>query len=213
MPKRTGLTERIVTRTALAILDADGPEGVTMRKLAAALEVSPMTLYSHIDDREALLDAVAQLVYTQIDAPDGSAGPRETLRALMHSVRRVLLAHPHALPLVAKYPPRTLDALAFVNAGYRALRAAGVPPHDVVRCSRALAAYSLGTATVEQNRCFGGGPMTGAGAPAVDEDTLRRHLPYVAEIGPLQTELDDEAEFDYGLDLTLDGFLHRHLPH
>jgi AcrR family transcriptional regulator len=212
MPKRTGLTERILARAALAMLDEDGLEGVTMRKLAAALDVSPMTLYSYVADREALLDAIAQLVYAQIDAPDGADGPRETLRALMRSVRRVLLAHPNALPLVAKYPPHTLDALAFVNAGYRALRLAGVPPLDVARSYRALAAYSLGTAAVEHNRYFAEGAATGAGTSPVDEDTLRRHLPYVAEMGPLLTQLDDEAEFDYGLDLTLDGFLHRHLP-
>ncbi len=212
MPKRTGLTEQVVARAALDLLDEQGPEGLTMRGLAGHLGVSPMTLYSYVADRDALLDAVAQLVYGLVEVPDGTAGPRETLRSLMHSVRRVLLAHPHALALVASYPPRTLDALAFVNAGYGALRRAGVPALDVVRNYRALAAYSLGTATVELNRYFGAGVASGVAAPTVDQETLRRHLPYVAEVGPLLAELDDEAEFDYGLDLTLDGFLHRHVP-
>ncbi len=211
MPRRTGLSAQIVARAALRLLDDEGLDGVTMRRLADALGVSPMTLYTYVTDHDALLDEVAQLVYAQIDAPGGTAGPRETLRTLMHSVRSVLLAHPHALALVAKYPPRTLEALAFVNAGYRALRIAGVPPLDVVRAYRTLAAYSLGTATIEINRYFGAGAATGAAAPSVDAETLRRHLPYVAEAGPLLAGLDDATEFDHGLDLTLDGFLHRHV--
>ena len=141
MPKRTGLTVHAVAAAALALLDAEGLDGVTMRRVAAALDVSPMTLYSYVADREALLDEVAQLVYTQITPPTGSAGPRETLHELMHSVRDVLLTHPHALGLVSQYPPRTLEGLAFVESGYAALRRAGVPPLDVARSYRALAAY------------------------------------------------------------------------
>ncbi|MGZ4443651.1 MAG: TetR/AcrR family transcriptional regulator [Nocardioidaceae bacterium] len=211
MPKRTGLTERSIAEQALALIDAEGLDALSMRRLAGDLDVSPMTLYSYFADRDALLDEVAQLVYAEIVAPDGSAGPRETLRALMHAARDVLLAHPHALPLVSVYPPHTLDALAFVNAGYRALRQEGIAPIDVVRAYRALAAYSLGTATVEINRYFGRQPPPTAAQP--DEETLRRHLPYVAEVAPLLAGLDDAAEFDFGLDLTLDGFLTRHGGH
>jgi AcrR family transcriptional regulator len=209
VPKRTGLTTHAVAQAALDLLDAEGLEAVTMRRVAGALDVSPMTLYSYVADREALLDEVAQLVYTGITPPGPGLPPRESLRALMHSVRRTLLVHPGALPLVSTYPPRTLAALAFVESGYRALRSAGVPALDVVSAYRALAAYSLGTATVELNRYFAGAPARG---PLPDPETLRRERPYVAELSPLLEHLDDDAEFDYGLDLTLDGFLHRHLP-
>lgn len=213
MPKRTGLTEQSVAEHALAIVDADGVDGLSMRKLAATLDVSPMTLYSYVADRDALLDLVAQLVYSRIAVPADTGDPRQTLRALMHAVRRVLLAHPNTLPLVAQHPPRTLAALGFVNAGYRALRQDGVAPLDTARAYRALAAYSLGTATVEVNRYFGPDrttPPDDHTAALVRE--LPQQLPYVAEVGPLLDDLDDTAEFDYGLDLTLDGFMHRHRP-
>jgi AcrR family transcriptional regulator len=210
VPKRTGLTERLIARTALERLDAEGLDQVTMRGIAAALDVSPMTLYSYVTDRDALLDAITQIIYAEIEAPDPSAGPRESLRLLMHSARTVLLAHPHALGLVATYRPRTLDALAFVNAGFGALRMAGVPPLEVVRCYRMLAAYSLGTATVEIDGYFA--RQRPVPAPPVDEETLRRHLPFVAEAGPLLGELDDADEFDHGLEITLDGFLRGQLP-
>jgi AcrR family transcriptional regulator len=209
VPKRTGLTTRAVARAALELLDDEGLDAVTMRRVAAALDVSPMTLYSYVADHDALLDEAAQLLYAGIAAPEPGLPPRESLRALMHNVRRTLLAHPGALPLVSTYPPRTLEALAFVDAGYRALRGAGVPALDVVSAYRALAAYSLGTATVELHRYFAGAPARGA---LPDPVTLKRERPYVAELSPLLEHLDDDAEFDYGLDLTLDGFLARYLP-
>jgi AcrR family transcriptional regulator len=217
VPKRTGLTAAAVARAALALLDSEGLEAVTMRRVAAQLNVSPMTLYPYVGDREGLLDDVTQLVYAEMAAPDEPAdpdepaGPRETLRALMRDVRRVLLAHPHALPLVSRHPPRTPEALAFLEAGYRTLRRAGVPAIDVARCYRALAAYSIGTATVEITHYFDGARAPGHG-PASDPDTLARTHPHVAEVAPLVSGLDDADEFDYGLDLTLDGFLARHLP-
>lgn len=208
MPKRTGLTTDAIARAALVLLDAEGLDAVTMRHLATELDVSAMTLYSYVVNRDALLDEVTQLVYAAIETPDPGLGPREALRALMRSVREVLLAHPHALPLVSRYPPRTLAALEFVEAGYAALRRAGVPPLDVARAYRALAAYSIGTATVEITRYFGRTPSS----EAADTGELAHRLPHVAEVGPFLADLDDAAEFDYGLDLTLDGFLQRHLP-
>jgi AcrR family transcriptional regulator len=211
VPKRTGLTTPAVARAALALLDAEGLEAVTMRRVAAELQVSPMTLYPYVGDREGLLDEVTQLVYAEMAAPDDAAGPRQALRELMRDVRRVLLAHPHALPLVSRYPPRTAAALAFVEAGYRSLRRAGVPALEVARCYRALAAYSIGTATVEITGYFDPARSPGRQLPP-DPGTLARTHPHVVEVAPLVPGLDDADEFDYGLDLTLDGFLARHLP-
>lgn len=207
MPRKTGLTEPGITEQALAVIDADGLDGLSMRKLAGLLDVSAMTLYSYFADREALLDAVAQLVYSRIEPPEDTGEPRETLRRLMHAVRDVLLAHPKALPLISTYPPHTTDALAFVNAGYQALLREGVGPLDTARAYRALAAYSIGTANVEINRYFG---VEAVDRPGTAEPTeVAEQLPSVAEVTPLLSKLDDRAEFDFGLDLTLDGFMRR----
>ena len=58
MPKRTGMSEAVIAARALALVDEVGLDGLSMRRLATALEVSAMTLYSYFSDREALLDAV-----------------------------------------------------------------------------------------------------------------------------------------------------------
>jgi AcrR family transcriptional regulator len=210
VPKRTGLTADAVARAGLALLDAEGVEAVTMRRVATALEVSAMTLYSYVESHDALLDAVVQLVYAEIPPPDPEAEPRAALRELMHASRRVLLAHPAVVPLISQHPPRTPEAMAYLEGGYRALRQAGVPPLEVARSYRALTAYSLGTAVVEISRYFPRHAVSGA--TAVDLEALADRHPNVAEVGPRLAELDDLAEFDFGLDLTLDGFLARYLP-
>ena len=209
MPKRTGLTAVTITARALEMVDRDGLDGLTMRGLAGELGVSAMALYSYFPDRDSLLESVAQRLYELIPTPPQTGDPRRTLHALMHSVRQVLLAHPNGLPLVATYPPRTTAALRFVDVGYGALREAGVPARDTARAYRALAAYSLGTAVVEINRYFQ--PPAGESRfQSPDPDELAAELPFVPEVAPHLEDLDDETEFDYGLDLTLDGFLLRH---
>lgn len=210
MPKRTGLSEAVIAVQALALIDEGGLEALSTRRLATALDVSAMTLYSYFPDREALLEAVTQLLYSEITPPASVGDPREELRALMHAMRRVLLAHPRALPLVWHYLPRTLEALAFVNAGYRALLAAGVSPHDAARGFRALAAHAIGTAGIETSGYFHGSVARELepGDRGIPE-AVQQELPHVAAVAPLLADLDDEAEFDHGLGLTLDGFLGR----
>lgn len=208
MPKRTGLTVEAVARAGLALLDAEGIEAVTMRRVAAELEVSAMTLYSYVHGHDALVGEVVQLVYAEIPPPDPDAEPRAALRELMHASRRVLLAHPHVVPLIALHPPRMPNALAYLEGGYRALRKAGCPPLEVARAYRALTAYSIGTAVVELSRYFPRHPVSDPSPE--DLEALAERYPHVAEVGPRLAELDDAAEFDYGLDLTLDGFLARH---
>jgi AcrR family transcriptional regulator len=209
MPARSGISERSVAKTALDLIDAEGLDGLSMRKLASVLGVSPMAVYTYFADRGALLEAATQLLYAQVDVPsDDTLGPEDTVRHVMRSVRRVILAHPNAVTLFTRYPPRTLDALAFVEAGYRSFRRTGISDRDTARAYRALVAYSIGTAETEINRYFEHHPAARMPAGSVDAPTLERHLPNVTEVGPLLDLLDDAEEFEYGLNLILDGFMH-----
>jgi AcrR family transcriptional regulator len=207
MPHRSGLTERAVAERALDILDAEGLEGLSVRALARSLGVAPMSIYTYFADRDAILDGVAQLLYAQVEAPtDPRLGPADTVRAIMRSVRQVLHCHPHAVPLVATYPPRTLDALAFVESGYRSFINAGVDPETTARAYRALVAYSIGTAEVEINRYFDDHPAAQP-AGSLDAPTLERHTPNISLVGPHLSALDDAEEFEYGLSLLIDGLV------
>jgi TetR/AcrR family transcriptional regulator, tetracycline repressor protein len=205
VPNR-GATERRIAEAALALVDADGVDGLSIRKLAQRIGLAPMSVYTYFPDREAVLEAATQLLLARIEVPDEDLDWRETIRRIMRSVRRIALEHPRAAPLINRYPPRTIDALAFVEAGFRAFRRAGFDDRSTARCYRALAVYSMGSLDVELGDYFDAHP---AGRPAEDSlaaPTLDRHLPNIAAIGPQLADQDDEAEFEYGLDLLLDGF-------
>jgi AcrR family transcriptional regulator len=201
-----GLSERRIAEAALQLVDEAGVEGLTMRKLAQRLGASPMSVYTYFADREAVLEAVTQLVLAEIEVPPEDAGWRETIRAVMRSIREVGLRHPNAAPLINRFPPRTLDALAFVEAAFRAFRRAGFDDRSTVRCYRALAVYSMGTFDVELSGYFGRHPAARPVEGSLDVPTTARVLPHVAAIAPLVADQDDGAEFEYGLGLLLDGF-------
>lgn len=204
MPNR-GMSDRRIAESALALVDEEGVEGLSMRKLAQRLGVAPMSLYTYFSDREAVLDAVAQLLLAEVEAPEGLDW-RETIRRIMRSVREVGLRHPRAAPLINRFPPRTPDAFAFVEAGFRAFRHAGFDDESTARCYRALAVYSMGSFDVELSRYFAIHPAGGPASGSLDAPTLEKHLPSVARIGPLLAGQDDADEFEYGLGLLLDGF-------
>jgi AcrR family transcriptional regulator len=200
------LTERRIAEAALDLVDADGIDGLTMRKLAQRLRVSAMALYTYFPDREAVLEAVTQLLLTEVEIPAEDLDWRETIRHLMRSIRRVGLRHPNAAPLINRFPPRTVDALAFVEVAFRAFRRAGFDDRSTVRCYRALAVYSMGTFDVELSHYFAQHPAAQVVDGSLDTPTAVRLLPHVASIAPLLADQDDEEAFEYGLELLLDGF-------
>jgi AcrR family transcriptional regulator len=204
LPNR--LTERGIAEAALGLVDTDGVDGLTMRKLAQRLGVSAMALYTYFPDREAVLEAMTQLMLTEVEIPDEDLDWRETIRQLMRSIRRVGLRHPNAAPLINRFPPRTVDALAFVEAAFRAFRRAGFDDRSTVRCYRALAVYSMGAFDVELSNYFAQHPAARAVDGSLDAPTAARLLPHVASITPLVADQDDEEEFQYGLELLLAGF-------
>jgi AcrR family transcriptional regulator len=107
-----GLEREAILKQALALLDEGGGQGLTMRALAARLGVSPMSLYRHVGDRDALLQALSDRVYAQVlDADDGTAGPRAQAAALLLRYHATVANHPQlALALFA-----APDALAGVT--------------------------------------------------------------------------------------------------
>jgi AcrR family transcriptional regulator len=204
VPRKARLTERAIAEAALTVLDTEGIDALTMRRLATELSTSPMALYNHFPDKEAVLDAVTQLILTEIEAPSPGVSWQETARRIMRSARVVGLRHPHAAPLIARFPPRTPDALAFVEAGFRSFRAAGFNPTVTAQAYRTLVAYSLGAAQIELGDYFAAHPAT-AGPDSMDQVSTGRLLPTIEEVGPELANQDPEDEFEYGLTLVLAG--------
>ncbi len=202
------LTQRRIAEAALAAIDADGIDALTMRRLAERLGSSAMSLYTYFPDKEAVLDGVAQLLLAEVESPPEDAHWRDAMRFIMRSVRHVALAHPNAAGLIRQFPPHTPDALAFVEAGFRCFRRAGFDALSTARCYRALAAYSLGTLDIEVGGYFSADARAASPTSRAEiaAPSVEKLLPLVTEIGPTLSAQDDAAEFEYGLELLLDGF-------
>jgi AcrR family transcriptional regulator len=202
------LTQRGITEAALEAIDADGIDALSMRKLGERLGSSAMSLYTYFPDKDAVLDGVAQLLLADIDAPPEEAHWRDAMRFIMRSVRNVALQHPNAARLIHRFPPHTPDALTFVEAGFRSFRRAGFDGLSTARCYRALAAYSLGTLDIELGGYFSADAraVTPPSRAGIGTPSIEKLLPLVTEIGPTLNAQDDSAEFEYGLELLLDGF-------
>lgn len=105
MKPKNSLNPDLVVASALRIVDEQGLDALTVRKVAEEFGVTPMALYWHFSNKEALLDAVGDAVISDVRAPDDTLTLEDYLREAMTSLVDVLRAHPGATPLV---PPRML---------------------------------------------------------------------------------------------------------
>lgn len=98
--------ERVLT-AALRLVDAEGLDALTMRRLGQELGRDPMALYRHAKNRAALLDAVAELVLRQLIIPTLVTDWQAQLRSTVHEFRRLALVHPNVVPLLVTRPLAT----------------------------------------------------------------------------------------------------------
>jgi AcrR family transcriptional regulator len=128
-PRQSLLTRQRIVEAASALVDAEGLEAVSVRRLAAELGVQGPSLYNHFATKAEILDAVADEVVTHVDV---SAFARENwadaLRIWVRSYHAVLTAHPNIVPVLAQGPGRRPAALAMADTVYGALIDAGWSP-------------------------------------------------------------------------------------
>ena len=196
-----------VVAAAMAMVEEDGPEHVTMRGLGRRLGFTPMSLYHHVENRDALLDAVAAQVLDGFVPPSATGDLATDVRAMAHAFRRAALRHPRCAPLVLT---RRLDAEAALVPTERALavlRAAGFPPGRAVSVVRAVLAYVVGTVLreVTAEPAFTG--VDADGAARRRAALAASGLPHVAEAAAHLAVCDHESEFAHGLDLLISALV------
>jgi AcrR family transcriptional regulator len=135
------LTPAIIARAALETGDRDGPEAMTMRRIAAELGCDPMALYRHFPNREAMLDAVADLALADVATPDPERPWDERITAIGQATRRAALAHPGITPHIAARPPLGENGRRITAEMLSALSAAGLPPATAIQTFQTLVAY------------------------------------------------------------------------
>lgn len=192
---------------ALALVDARGLAGLSMRALAAELGTGAMTIYNHVAGREDLDVLVVEAVIAQGEWSQARhADWREDVRHIAAAMWRAVRAHPHAIPLILTRRSRSPGALAVAEMLIEALSRSGRSGRRLLIAFRAVSAFVMGFAQAEL-----AGPLALAAGEAPGMVIRRiRALPrqqyrHLIEIAGAAASSDAESEFRAGLDLLLAG--------
>jgi AcrR family transcriptional regulator len=199
-----------VIEAAARVADRAGLGGVSMRNVGKELGVEAMSLYHHIAGKDALLDGLADWIFTGIALPDLDQPWRPAMIERAASARSVLARHPWALGLIESRPTPLPALLHHHDTVLGCLRRNGFSVRLAMHAFSAIDAYVYGFVLTELNLPF-------APDQAVDEFVAQMGLPtgahpYLAEMIAEQVQGQAYAfadEFDYGLELILDGLEER----
>jgi AcrR family transcriptional regulator len=199
------LSAEDVLRAARAVVEREGAEPLTMRRLAQELHVAPNTLYSHFRSKADLMDAVLDTFLAEIDVPDEAETDwRDGLVALLEASRQTLLGHADLLPLLLSRPMRGPNAVRLGEETLRLLARGGVRGPAAVDALRALLTFTFGSVVLDAPRREEPDPASreARSAAAFSADPER---PMMAELaGPLSRPPTDAA-FATSLRWLIDG--------
>lgn len=203
--RRVHLSRPDILSAALELVDQDGLEALTMRRLAERLDIDPMSVYNHFDSKDALLDGLAEALWREVQLPAGELGWQEAFRALATSVRDLAARHPHAYGLLLGRGILPSPALKAIDAVLRALERAGLDRERSAEMIRTLLAYAAGYALLELS-CA---PVAG-GSDLEQVVRITQALPpdtpvQLVEVGRRMADCDMEYQFGLGLDLIITG--------
>ncbi|WP_280494910.1 TetR/AcrR family transcriptional regulator C-terminal domain-containing protein [Nocardia asiatica] len=205
------VTRAAVLTAALEIIDRDGVDGLSMRRLAEAVERDPMVIYRHVPNKAAVLDGVAEIVFAQLAVDVADPDWAAQLRAVARDFRRLALAHPRVVPLLVTRPlatPLGLRPYAVVRPLediLQLLTRAGFSGTDALHIYRAVFGFLYGHVLNELQEIVE--------RPEETDDVLRLGLhrlpigqfPLLRELAPVLAAYDGAAELERGLDILLTG--------
>ncbi len=202
VPRGT-LNRETILRAALAVLDERGPDGLTIRSVADALGTKPMSLYSHIDGKEDLLEAMFEVILSEVQFPSAQTATWQDLFRLTASeFRKALLRHPAAIPVIHRRPQRATGAwLMMTEWSLAVLHNAGFDAETSVHAHRTLASLTIG-ATLNEAWYREQPTETDLLLPATGTPTLAKAASHF-------TSPDFDASFKFAIDTVIAGLERR----
>jgi AcrR family transcriptional regulator len=195
------LSRELIVRTAVELIERDGIEAVSMRRLAAELGTGAMSLYNHVPNKAALLDAIAEYILADLEfAADPAVDWREAARSMARGFREVAHRYPRCVMVVVSRQPNSTAGMRPVELALATARAAGFDGRDAVRVMRAVVNYVLGCLVHEAGQTEA--RSASDSRPLVDPAALdAAGMVNVRELLPALAEHDFEADFEFGLEL------------
>ena len=205
------LSRELVLAKALEVVDADGLDALTMRRLGQELGRDPMSLYRYAENRAALLDGVTELVLNELTIHPQDPDWKALLRQIAHDLRRLALQHPNVVPLLVTRPLSTplglrpLGTLRPLEQILSLLIGAGFSPADALHVYRAYYGFLYGHILNELQEFVVD--------PEENEALLRlglhrlpaKEFPRLRALAPALAEYDGSAELDQGVTILLSG--------
>lgn len=205
------LSRELVLTKALEVVDEEGLDALTMRRLGQELDRDPMSLYRYAENRAALLDGVSELVLNELSIHPEDPDWKAQLRQIAHSLRTLALDHPNVVPLLVTRPLSTplglrpLGTLRPLEQILSLLIGAGFSPAGALHVYRAYYGFLYGHILNELQEFVVD--------PEENEVLLRlglhrlpaKEFPRLRALAPALAEYDGSAELDQGLTILLSG--------
>jgi AcrR family transcriptional regulator len=207
---RAPLSRGRVLRAAVALADEGGVDALSMRRLAQELGVVPMALYKHVSSKDELLDGMVDVVVGEVDPPPGGVDWKAAIRQRVLSARRALLRHPWASQVIESRNHPTPTVLAYMDSMIGIFRAGGFSVDLTHHAIHAMGSRLLGFS----QELFDDSANVDPAAQAEMLRAFAGSYPYITEIVTAITHdegsvvgqgCDDQFEFEFALDLMLDG--------
>ena len=206
---RAPLSRDRVLRAAIELADREGIGALSMRRLGRELGVEAMSLYNHVANKDEILLGIADIVGSEIHLPSTRTGWRSAMRRRAISARDVFSRHPWASGLMeARIDPPVPATLRQHNAVIGSLRAGGFSVGAAAHAFSVLDCYIYGWAIQEVTLPLDSWDEVGGLAEASLAQLPRDKYPHIAEMITehiLKPGYSYAAEFEFGLDLILDG--------
>ena len=209
-------------RAAVTLIERDGADVVSMRRVAAELGVGTMSLYNHVPNKSALLDGVAEFILSDMefasgdgseDGSDPDADWRDQARGLAHAFRDVARRYPRSVLVVITRQPRSTVGMRPVEVALAAVRRGGFDGQEAVRLVRTVVSFVLGSlvneiAVTGARDTGAGGTGTAGATSAAERAELAGELSWagftnVRDLLPVLAEHDHDADFEFGLELLI----------
>lgn len=203
--RRRTLTREQVLTTALAIVDAEGLTALTMRRLAAELGVEAMSLYTHVRDKQDLINGLNIRVLSQLDRPTDATDWPDVLTVFAHRLYAAYLPRPELARALERTVPGSPEAFGAMERVLAALAQSGLSPSDQVSAFRGVIAVCLGFVIVHAGeptpRATDDRPWAGW-----DESTMvASALPHIVKLAPAFETTTNDDDFDFVIGACIDA--------
>ncbi|WP_243837877.1 TetR/AcrR family transcriptional regulator [Cumulibacter soli] len=206
--RRTPLSRERIVAAAVAIADANGATGVTMRAVAARLGVEAMSLYNHVAGRDGILDGMVDAIFAEIELPAPGDPWRPAMRARARSAREALKGHRWAVGLMDSRANPGPATLTHHDAVLGNLRANGFSVVMAAHAVSLIDSYVYGFVLQEVSLPFDNESQLHDVAEGILAEGVAERFPYLAEIAmthAMQPGYEYGDEFTFGLALILDA--------